>query len=441
MSYTIPDLTGYYVCERYQLVELIRAGNYGAVYCAADATTPSSSAGRDRRTDRAIKVIPKDDETFNILEISLHRRVSHHPHVVTLDDAFESEDYYFLVLDLHPSDLLTQIWSRGAYDHDDERVRATFLQIVDAVEACHAADVYHHDLKPGNILCNMDGSKAYLCDFGMASDRPINDEFGSGTLIYMSPECLGEDIGHRPYSNVHHDVWALGIILFNMLTGSQPWTKATTADEEFCDYLHTPTFFLDNFDISEGANELLRKILVLNPMGRAGLAELRAAVASLPSFFRARDSSDNKADQPEQTDDVAPAPFTIGELEEESLFNDDSDPVWPVVEAFDALAAVSIEQSAELDLDVVDAVVRAFLSGGSDPHASTTHSKAITADLEDNSDFDDSDSDGPITPGPGTEERTSSPPQPSKGNSRSIRPPLTLSGPFDETGRLSNAVC
>ncbi|KAI0674366.1 kinase-like domain-containing protein, partial [Trametes maxima] len=282
---TMPDLAGY-ACDRYQFVELICAGNYGAVYRAADTTAPSSSSGRDRRTDRAIKVVPKDDETFGALEIDLHRRVSHHPHVVTLVNAFEEEDYYFLVLDIHPSDLHTKIWGEHAYDNDDERVRVTFLQIVDAVEACHAAGVYHHDLKPGNILCNEDGSKAYLCDFGMSSDLPINREFGSGTLSYMSPECLGEDIGCMPYSNVRHDIWALGIILINMITGSQPWTKASTADDQFCDYLHTPTFLLDNFDVSEGASDILRKVLVLNPMGRIGLAELRAAIVALPSFFR-----------------------------------------------------------------------------------------------------------------------------------------------------------
>lgn len=177
-----------HVVEQYKFVELIHAGPHGVIYRAIDMNAPSSSHGRDVGSDRAIKVISKHGLNLGALEVGLHSRVSAHANVITMEDAFEDDDYYFLVLDLCPGgDLFTQIWEQGAYHHNDERVRTAFVQLVDAVEACHAASVYHRDLKPENILCNEDGSEVYLCDFGLGRGRPISREFGSGSLNYMSP--------------------------------------------------------------------------------------------------------------------------------------------------------------------------------------------------------------------------------------------------------------
>ncbi|KAI0777738.1 kinase-like domain-containing protein, partial [Trametes elegans] len=282
---TIPNLVGHLV-EPYKLVELLRGGSHSAVYRAIDLSTASSSSGRDRRNDRAIKVLPKSDAVAGSLEIGLHSLVSGHPNIITMEDAFEDEDYYYVVLDLCPGgDLHTKIWDEHLFDHNDELVRSAFLQIVDSVEACHAASVYHRDIKPENILCSEDGSKVYLCDFGLARGRPISREFGSGTTNYMSPECLAEDIGRMPYTNARHDIWALGVVLVNMITASHPWSRASTEDDQFYDYLCDPNFLLEKFDISEGANDILRRIFVLNPMGRITLPELRASILELGSFF------------------------------------------------------------------------------------------------------------------------------------------------------------
>ncbi|EIW55655.1 kinase-like protein, partial [Trametes versicolor FP-101664 SS1] len=296
----IPDFTFKFLDHaRYQILNLLGAGSYGAVYRARERLPESG-----KFVPRAIKVISKHGRRLGALEIGLHSLVSDHANVITMEEAFEDEDNYFLVLDLCPGgDLFSQIWEQDAYRHNDERVRTAFVQLVDAVEACHATNVYHRDLKPENILCNEDGSEVYLCDFGLGRGRPISREFGSGSLNYMSPgvylcfqmlrtsqltclsECLGEDLGCRPYSNVRHDIWALGVVLFNMITAEHPWGKASTEDDQFSDFLHNPEFFLDHFDISEGANTILRSIFTLNPMGRTTLPELRAAILALGSFF------------------------------------------------------------------------------------------------------------------------------------------------------------
>ncbi|KAI0635231.1 kinase-like domain-containing protein [Trametes polyzona] len=391
----LANLVGH-VVEPYKLVELIHAGTGAAIYRAINLAAPSSSHGRDLHSDRAVKVVPKDGPVLGALEIGLHNLVSDHPNVVTMYDAFEDEDYYFIVLDLCVSgDLHTKIFDECVYHHNDALVRSAFLQIVDAVEACHAANVYHRDLKPENILCNEDGSEVYLCDFGMGSSRPISREFGCGTSSYMSPECLGEDLGHRPYSNTHHDIWALGVILVNMITQSYPWTRATTNDDQFSQYLHNPRFFLDNFDISEGANTILRSIFVLNPMGRITLPQLRAAILELDSFFRPRDSPEDVTEVTEDIDDTVFSLFVVDEDGEEVDIDEEELYIYSTPDRFCA-PAKPFAQPLELDLLSVDAAVRSFFVGSDDDALPVI--PRLTSVSSDESD-DEDDGDLPITPG------------------------------------------
>ncbi|KAL7284148.1 hypothetical protein ACG7TL_001429 [Trametes sanguinea] len=415
-----PELIGDVVGESYKIVEQISAGAHGVVFRAIDLDAPSSSQGHDRSSDRAIKVVPRDGPVLGALEIGLHSLVSAHPNVITMDVAFEDDDFFYLVLDLCPGgDLSAKIFDERVFDHNDELVRAAFLQILDAVEACHAASVYHRDLKPENILCNEDGSEVYLCDFGSGRGRPIGREFGSGTLNYMSPECLGEDIGCRPYSNVRHDIWALGVILFNMITAAHPWAKASTADDQFSDYLHDNDILLENTTISVGANDILRKIFVLNPMGRITIPELRAAIVGLDSFFSQRNPANGDLDKSEDIDAIS---FSVclpeeHEQEEELCVDPDEEYIFPSTDLFCAPTR-PIKQLLELDYREVDAIVRIFCGELVEepticsPSPLLSH---ITSDESDRSEYlegkfdicedsdsdeadDDNDDDGPITP-------------------------------------------
>ncbi|KAI0330276.1 kinase-like protein [Cubamyces sp. BRFM 1775] len=402
-STAFPDFTGCIV-EPYQLIERISSGKHNVIYRAIDTTAPSSSAGPNLRDDYAVKVIPKVGPTRGKLEIDLHRIVSAHPNVASVVDAFETEDHYFLVLELYPGgDLRTKIWDERVYHHNDALIRTAFLQIVDAVEACHAANVYHRDLCPENILCNEDGSEVYLCDFGSGSSRPTSNQFGSGTLDYTSPECLGEDLGHNPYSSSRHDIWALGIILFNMITMSHPWAKPSTDDDQFSDYLHNPDHFLEKFNISEGASVILRAILMLNPMGRISLPNLRAAILKLDTFFSPEKPTNHQSDEPQDIGCLAPSlSIHIG-----APSGDDEDVyVFSSADPF-CLPAKPFHLPLELNYKTIDAIVRLFDADADIDEelfsASPSPSFSMDDDMEccsvyDEDDSDDDDDDGPITP-------------------------------------------
>lgn len=210
-------------------------------------------------------------------------------------------------------------------------------------------------------------------------------------------ECLGDDLGRSPYSNIHHDTWALGVVLFNIITASSPWDKATTGDEQFSDYLHNPNFFLDNFDISEGANTILRNIFVLNPMGRTSLSELRAAILGVDSFFRPDQSPSGAVDGSEDVDDVVFSLIITDEDEEKSAVDVEELYIFP---SSDHLCAPvkPFREPLEMDILALDAAVRSFFTETEDEATLSTCLRSTSTSSSGSDDSDD-DSDLPITPG------------------------------------------
>lgn len=97
-----------------------------------------------------------------------------------------------------------------------------FKRVAEALDAAHAQNIIHRDVKPSNILFDVTG-EAFLSDFGIAKSKPITDEEGEwlvGTPGYMSPEqVLGEAVDGRS------DIYALGVVLYRLLTGSMPFSS------------------------------------------------------------------------------------------------------------------------------------------------------------------------------------------------------------------------
>ena len=305
---TMPDFTGYMVDRRYQLVRKLGAGTYGVVYQAVD--TQSTQNGN--APSRAVKIIPKYGRKPAELaaarrEIALHSLVSDHPNVVTVHTAYEDDHYFYIIMDFVRGGDLFEPVCRQIYVDNDALLRKAFISLVDAVLACHSCRVYHRDLKPENILVSEDRSQVYLADFGLATNRSLIEEFYCGTAAYMSPgmsmtspflesrlivawtECIGHLSGYKPYHTSHSDVWALGVILVNMISGRNPWERATLDDPCFLQFIENPDFLFDVLPISEGANDILRHAFVLNPLSRISLPGLRQAVLDLDTFFRYED--------------------------------------------------------------------------------------------------------------------------------------------------------
>ncbi|MDB5310925.1 MAG: pknB 22 [Gemmataceae bacterium] len=149
-------------------------------------------------------------------------------------------------------------------------------QLADGLAHAHAHGLVHNDLKPANVLLTDDG-QPMLLDFGVADDlalRSSSREAIGGTLPYMSPEHLGSVRTRTPATDPRSDVYALGIILFEMLTGNHPFRHPTGAVDD-----EVPRMIAErragppparplNPAVSPGLEAILRKCLEVDPARR-----------------------------------------------------------------------------------------------------------------------------------------------------------------------------
>ncbi len=188
---TVESQAGKFLTESFQLLSIL-GGNapYSVLYSALDHAT---------QTKYAVKALSKKhsngdwiDEIqrrYQVNEIQLHYAASAHPNVLPVLRIFEYEDYTYVILPFcEDGDLFTSISERSTYVGQDELVRRTFLQILDAVEHCHRLGIYHRDLKPENILVS--GEDILLTDFGLATSQKESENHGCGSTRYMSPGIL-----------------------------------------------------------------------------------------------------------------------------------------------------------------------------------------------------------------------------------------------------------
>lgn len=209
---------------RYELVGLLGVGGMGSVYRVRDVLLDEHIA---------LKILRKDSgrsgravERF-FREARLSRRVTHR-NVIRIYDIGQHEDETYLTMECIDGDSLGAILVAGE-PLDLTSSLDVAHQVALGLDAAHTAGVIHCDLKPENILVSRDG-RVVLSDFGVAAERdlqlPTLPGQAGGTPVYMSPEQIeGRVLDFRT------DLYALGILLYEMLTGSPPWSRdrGTTA--------------------------------------------------------------------------------------------------------------------------------------------------------------------------------------------------------------------
>ncbi|PWN87980.1 kinase-like protein [Acaromyces ingoldii] len=311
------------------------------------SSSSSTSSQHNQFAIKCLDKISCDDIQRNCQkrEASLHATVSHHPSVVTLLEVIdrEADKYLYLVLEHCPDgDLFNMIamqeryttaWQedtgsaiglgielepdgadtheqreglqadqyngnhegqRGRQHQDEERARTeleslikhVFAQIIDSVKYCHSQGIFHRDLKPENILCLEGGTKVVLADFGLATSETRSKDLGCGSAIYKSPDSFGGiDNEMSDYDTAANDVWALGVLLINLICRRNPWKQATMSDTTFREYVRRPDVLLDILPLSQQMYEVLIRVLTVHEDERCSLDELASMVDSLESFI------------------------------------------------------------------------------------------------------------------------------------------------------------
>ncbi|TFK19668.1 Pkinase-domain-containing protein, partial [Coprinopsis marcescibilis] len=271
-----------------RLQELIGEGGFGAVYRAVSVENGSTGRGETF----AVKVqsrtnISKVRANVQIREGALHSLVSgSHPSITSLLQIHSNPEHLFFVMPYVVGGNLFAHISSKRYLGQNELIKSVFGQMLDAVTHLHLHGVFHRDLKPENILClDEQGSKVVVCDFGLATTSALSQEFRTGSVHHMSPECAASARPTESYSPRANDIWSLGIILVNMVTGRAPWSTASPKDPRFITYLQSPTnFFQTHLPISPSFIKLLIRVLDPNKNTRASMKEFREAFEEIETF-------------------------------------------------------------------------------------------------------------------------------------------------------------
>jgi serine/threonine-protein kinase len=214
MSYT-PGMLG-----RYKVLKELGRGAMGLVYLGKDPTIQRFVAIKTMRLDQ----IDNDDKLQDFKarffrEAESTGRLSH-PNIVTIYDAGEENDLGYIAMELIEGTPLKQ-WARKPNLMPIDEVLLTVATVADALDYAHQQGVVHRDIKPANIMITKD-RVVKVMDFGiakMASSSRTQTNIVMGTPTYMSPEQIaGKKVDGRS------DIFSLGIVLFELLTGQLPFT-------------------------------------------------------------------------------------------------------------------------------------------------------------------------------------------------------------------------
>lgn len=265
--------------ENFELLKTIGRGGYGKVLLVR------KKGGMDSGKVFAMKILKKATIARNHKDAA-HTRAERnileavkHPFIVDLKYAFQTDGKLYLVLEFLPGgELFMQLEREGIIMED----AASFYcsEIVLAIEHLHAQGIIYRDLKPENVLLDKEGH-VKLTDFGLCKEAITGSRVTHtfcGTIEYMAPEILTRT-GHGRAV----DWWSLGALMYDMLTGSPPFTaenRKKTIDKILKGKLNLPPY------LTNEARSLIKKLLKKNPAERLGGGPDDSAPIKEHSFFR-----------------------------------------------------------------------------------------------------------------------------------------------------------
>jgi DNA-binding response OmpR family regulator/tRNA A-37 threonylcarbamoyl transferase component Bud32 len=143
-----------------------------------------------------------------------------HPNVVKLYELGVADDHAYLAMEYFPLGDLRRRMRGGLSPAESLGIAAQIARVLTAI---HAAGVLHRDLKPGNVMMRTE-SQVALIDFGLAKHLALDLELTDTGLIFGTPHYMSPEQGHGQPLDARSDLYSLGVVLYEMLTGSKPYT-------------------------------------------------------------------------------------------------------------------------------------------------------------------------------------------------------------------------
>ena len=279
--------------EHYEILRKLGAGGSGVVYLANDTLLQRPVVLKILRTG----LLSAAQMRSTVLREARLASAIEHPNVCAIYEVGESGDEGYIVMQYVPGQSLDRLISRGPASL--QLVLSVGIQIADGLQAAHSLGIFHRDLKPQNVMLT-DGGLVKILDFGLARRlRPEEANFDpskpglakdasvaatytarGGTIRYMAPEqfVTGQ-------SSVQSDVWALGVILYELTAGRHPFARQDAEDFQAIRAIQ----FSDPEELSNGVpgispelKSVIAACLEKNPSARyASAAEVREALKTI----------------------------------------------------------------------------------------------------------------------------------------------------------------
>lgn len=250
---------------RYKVIKELGRGSMGVVYLGKDPTINRSVAIKTMRLDQ----LDDPDHLKEVKERFFREAEStgrlSHPNIVTIYDAGEEEDIGYIAMELLDG-MALKVWCRKENLLPVKRVMEIMAKVADALDYAHSQGVVHRDIKPANIMVVKNGTIKVM-DFGIArltTSTKTQTRVILGTPSYMSPEQLtGATVDGRS------DIFSLGVVLFELLTGEKPF-EAETISALLFKIAHAPHRLLTSIrpDLPASAEAIVNRALQKDPAKR-----------------------------------------------------------------------------------------------------------------------------------------------------------------------------
>jgi len=277
------------IANRYEITSMIDQGGMGDVYQALDRTTGQTVAVKALKP-QVLEEDPALLERFRREAGALAKL--NHPNIVRVLETVSEDERHYIIMEYVGGGSLAKLLRQTPQIPIPKALQLS-LDLCDALTRTHRLNIIHRDLKPANVLLTEDGIPK-LTDFGVAriGDAPtMMTQVGSilGTVSYLSPEVCEGGI-----YNEKSDIWAFGIMLYEMLTGRLPF-KETSAVATIAaimgDEIPDPHQFRS--DLPPRLVELIARMLAKDPNAR--IASVRAVGAELDAILRGDKASEAAA--------------------------------------------------------------------------------------------------------------------------------------------------
>ena len=214
---TPPDRFGSVRIRGYRCVRRLATGGTSSVYLA------EVERGGEVRVLKVFRQVPdvvEGSNTFDrfLREFDVAARIDH-PNVARIHDLGVADDHVYLAMEYFPGgDLRARMKEPLPW----REALGYLRQLAGALGALHSVGVLHRDVKPGNVLLRHDGSVAFI-DFGLARQLGLESDITGNGAIFGTPHYMSPEQGHAQELDARSDLYSLGVVLYEMLTGEKPY--------------------------------------------------------------------------------------------------------------------------------------------------------------------------------------------------------------------------